>query len=179
MNICTRFPIVDEVIERFGSALGRDQRAYHNHVRRIVNYYQCLAGVEDECLQQVLIAAAFHDLGIWTARSFDYLAPSVRLAQEYLSGAGLVHLSREVEAIIVWHHKLSRHHGEFASTVERFRRADLVDVSLGVIRFGVPRPFVRAVKRAFPNAGFHWRLVELTGRQLLRDPLRPLPMVRW
>lgn len=179
MNVCTSFPLVEQVIERFGGDLGRDRPAYHNHVNRTLNYYRYLSPAGEECPQQVLVASAFHDLGIWAARTFDYLAPSVRLAQEYLSGAKLEHLSREVEAIIVWHHKLSRYTGEFVSTVERFRRADLVDVSLGAIRFGVPPSFVRAVKRSFPNAGFHRRLVVLTGRQLLRDPLRPFPMVRW
>ena len=179
MNVRTSFPVVDEVLAPFGNVLGRDRLAYHNHVKRVLNYYQYLAAADGECPQQVSVAAAFHDLGIWAARTFDYLAPSVRLAQEYLSGAKLEHLSREVEAIIVWHHKLSRYRGEFASTVERFRRADLVDVSLGVIRFGVPRSFVRAVRQAFPNAGFHWRLLALTGRRVLQAPLRPLPMLRW
>jgi len=81
--------------------------------------------------------------------------------------------------IILWHHKLRHYKGQFASTVERFRRADLIDVSLGTIRFGVPRTYVRAVKQSFPNAGFHKRLILLTGRQLLRNPLNPLPMICW
>ena len=34
------------------------------------------------------IAAAFHDIGIWTAGTFDYLEPSVRVAAAYLTGTG-------------------------------------------------------------------------------------------
>jgi hypothetical protein len=52
-------------------------------------------------------------------------------------------------------------------------------VSLGAIRFGVPRAFVRDVKAAFPDRGFHGTLVALAARQLVKTPLRPLPMIRW
>ena len=179
MVVCSRFPVVDEVIEQFADVLGHDRVPYRNHVTRILNYFQFLAPTDGGCPHQVLVAAAFHDLGIWSARTFDYLEPSVGLAREYLASANLQHLVSEVEAIIVWHHKLSRYRGEFASTVETFRRADLVDLSLGMIRFGVSATFVRAVKGSLPNAGFHRRLAALTARQVLRSPLRPLPMMRW
>jgi hypothetical protein len=179
MEVCAGFPFVDEVIEGFARALGRDRVAYRNHVTRVLNFYRVIAGGDGELPRQVLVAAAFHDLGIWTARTFDYLAPSVSLAREYLAGAGLDALAPEVEAIVVWHHKLTPYRGEHAATVEAFRRADLVDVSLGALRSGVPRPFVRAVRAALPNAGFHRRLAALTARQLRRAPLRPLPVMRW
>lgn len=167
------------MIGRFAEALGRDAVAYRNHVTRMLNYYRWLAKGAADCPQQVLVAGAFHDLGIWTARTFDYLGPSVELARDYLSSAKLEDLFAEVEAIIVWHHKVSPYRGELAPTVGTFRRADLVDVSFGMIRFGVPVSFVRTVKQALPNAGFHQRLIALGARQLLRTPLRPLPMVRW
>jgi hypothetical protein len=38
---------------------------------------------------------------------------------------------------------------------------------------------VRAVRARIPNAGFHARLVKLTLRPLVRDPLHPLPMMKW
>ncbi len=47
--------------------------------------------------------------------------------------------------------------------VALFRRADLADFSLGLIRGGVPGAIMRAVKAAFPNAGFHKRLMQLAG----------------
>jgi len=53
------------------------------------------------------------------------------------------------------HHKLTRCVEGPDSLPEAFRRADLVDLSLGTIRFGLPRSFVRGVRDAFPNAGFH------------------------
>jgi len=52
-------------------------------------------------------------------------------------------------------------------------------MSLGLRRFGLSRAHLRAVRQAWPDAGFHWRLVTLTARQFLHAPLRPLPMVHW
>ncbi len=77
------------------------------------------------------------------------------------------------------HHRFRPWAAPGGERVEAFRKADLVDVSLGMIRFGLPRQFVADVRRTFPNAGFHKRLVQLTLRQLRRNPLRPLPMMKW
>jgi hypothetical protein len=174
----TAFPFVDDALRPFADALGRDRVAYRHHVIRLLNFLFALAP-ELRDTEQVAVAAAFHDLGIWTDRTFDYLGPSRRLAREHLASRGLAHLAPEVEAIIEQHHKLRPYRGPFAPSVEAFRRADLADVSLGIIRSGLPAPFVRAVRAALPNAGFHARLATLTGRQCLRTPLRPLPMLRW
>ena len=38
-------------------------------------------------IEKIAVATAFHDLGIWTDGTFDYLQPSVRLASAYLAGA--------------------------------------------------------------------------------------------
>lgn len=127
----------------------------------------------------ILIASAFHDLGIWTNRTFDYLPPSVELAKSYLSSHGLGALEAEVCTIISEHHKLLPYKGQFSLSVEAFRKADLVDISMGVIRFGLPSSFVQPVRAAFPNAGFHRLLVRLTARQFVQSPFRPLPMVHW
>ncbi|MBI5592618.1 MAG: HD domain-containing protein [Deltaproteobacteria bacterium] len=153
--------------------------AYRNHVYRVLNYLLLLAPEQSGDADLWHIAAAFHDLGIWTDGTFDYLEPSRRLARNYLGAKGLAHFVPEVEAIITHHHKLSPYRGVFSSTVEPFRQADLVDVSLGTIRFGISPAWVCAVKAEFPNAGFHRRLIALTCRQFLCNPVHPLPMVRW
>jgi len=152
MTVHTRIPRIESILERFSVELGRDRVACTNHVLRVANFFAALGGV-DACPDQVLIAAAFHDLGIWTAGTFDYLEPSVQVARAHLDSARLAHLGDEVEAIIVQHHRLRPYRGPFQSTVELFRRADLVDVSLGVIRFGLPRRLVGSVKAAPFGAG--------------------------
>ncbi len=179
MRVATGFAPVEELIAGFAPALGGDLAAYRNHVCRVLNYYVALRPPANELPEAVMIAATFHDLGIWTARTFDYLEPSVRLAQAHLAGLGREHLAPEVALLITEHHKLRPYTGAYAATVEAFRRADLVDLSLGLVRSGLPTSFVHAVKATFPNAGFHRRLLQLTARQFLHTPWRPLPMLRW
>lgn len=173
-----RFPLAEGIVAAHASALGRDVAAYGNHVCRGLHFYVALSGgapVPDA----VQIAAGFHDLGIWTHDSFDYLGPSMDLASAWLEQHGRQVLDAEVRAIIGQHHKLRPYAGPHAESVERFRRADLVDLSLGLLPGGLSRETIRAVRGALPNAGFHRRLVLLTLRQCVRDPLHPLPMFRW
>lgn len=172
------FPRVDELLAPFTTVLGDDFRGYRHHIHRVLNHYLALAGT-DRLPLAVELAAPFHDLGIWTDRSLDYLEPSVRLAHTHLASAGLLQHADAVRTLIVEHHKLSRYRGPFEREVECYRRADLVDVSLGLVRFGLPGAHLRALRQAFPDAGFHRRLAQLSVRQLLRTPLRPLPMLHW
>ncbi|HEY0686127.1 MAG TPA: hypothetical protein VGD45_27540 [Steroidobacter sp.] len=177
-RVTTCYPRVNAILDLYADRLGKDGRGYRNHVYRTVNYYAKLSGAE-EVPESVQIAAAFHDIGIWTARSFDYLAPSVSEAQAYLDRQQLEGLEPEIRAMIEHHHKVRSYRAQFAPPVEAFRRADLVDLSVGMIRFGLPLRFVVSVKEVFPNAGFHRRLLGLAIRQFARQPWRPLPMLRW
>ncbi|MHC8285965.1 phosphohydrolase [Pseudomonas sp. XS1P51] len=179
MNLVREFPVTDEILASFAQVIGADLPGYRNHIYRVLNFYIAISGIEGLPSEAVQIAAAFHDLGIWTDRTIDYLDPSVRLAEDYLAGRQQSHLGSEVTALILEHHKVRPYGAAHALSVEPFRRSDVIDVSLGVVTFGLPRAFVKAVKSAFPNRGFHWLLIRLTARQLLRSPLRPLPMFRW
>lgn len=173
------FPISDDILTSFALAIGADLQGYRNHVYRMLNFYCALRGIEDQPTEAVQIAAAFHDLGIWTDNTLDYLPPSVRLATDYLDSRQRGELKDEVSALILEHHKVRSYHSAYALTVEPFRQADLIDVSHGVVRFGLPRPFIKTMQAAFPDHGFHGTLIKLSARQFLRSPLHPLPMFRW
>jgi hypothetical protein len=177
--IHTSIPTVSAVLGNHASALGRDFIAYRNHVYRVLNLCLAIAGEGDPVeLEKIAVAAVFHDLGIWTNHTFDYIAPSVALAREHLSTCGHPEWIPEIEAMIVDHHKITSSPPNRASLVEPFRRADWIDVSRGLRTFGVPRSFIASVFTVWPSAGFHWRLLELTVDWSLRHPLAPLPMVR-
>lgn len=178
LRITTCFPRVNTILDSYAAVLGGQARGYRNHVYRTLNYYAKLSGTDDvpDC---VMIGAAFHDVGIWTDRTFDYIEPSLARARSYLSQLGLSDLEPEVVALIGHHHKLRAYTRAHAKHVESYRRADLIDVSLGAIRFGLPRSFVGLVKAAFPNAGFHPYLCRVALRHFVRRPWRPLPMLRW
>lgn len=173
-----RFRQVDELLADHARALGADAIAYGNHCQRVLHFFFELAPRSDEALAKGAIAVAFHDLGIWTAQTFDYLAPSAALAAAHLTSIGRAEWTDEIVAMIDLHHKISRSDVPDAWLVEPFRKADWIDVSLGVVRFGVSRRRVAEVRAAFPNAGFHARLVSLTCARAATHPLDPLPMMK-
>ena len=179
MHESSPFLLVDDILASHKEALGPDFLGYRNHVTRVLHFLFAIAPQLRASEEQVLIAATFHDLGIWTARTFDYLAPSSRLAHEYLLAHSLQAHWPEIDVIIQQHNKLRPYRGPFSLSVESFRRADLVDLSLGLFRFGLASRFIRSVRDTFPNAHFHSRLTAFTARHFLRSPLNPLPMVRW
>ena len=172
----TRIPTIDDVLNDHATALGHDFVAYRNHVYRIVNL--CVWIVGEGELEKIAVAAVFHDLGIWTNGTFDYIAPSIALAHDYLVARAREAWTAEIEGMIADHHKITRSTADPDSLIEAFRRADWIDVTRGLRRFGMPRAFVARLFATWPSAGFHWRLVTLTLGRVRRHPLSPLPMVR-
>jgi hypothetical protein len=130
-------------------------------------------------IEKIALAAAFHDLGIWTDGTFDYLPPSIRLARAHLAGAGRPEWADEITAMISDHHKVSRARGDPDSLAEPFRRADWIDVTHGLRTFGLHRNRLREIFATWPNAGFHKRLIRLFLHRLRTHPLSPLPMFRF
>lgn len=177
-QLATRLPLLDEILDRHAAPLGADFAAYRNHAYRVTNFCGALApGSIDE--PAIGIAAAFHDLGIWTDATFDYLEPSQRHAREWLAAGAHRSLSGLVDAMIGHHHQVTAYRGAQGALVDLFRRADWLDVTRGLLPTVIPRAFLAEVFGAFPDAGFHRKLLRLTARQLVRNPLKPLPMLRW
>lgn len=142
--LLTNVPVLDALLEGYAAVLGRDFTAYRNHTYRVLNFCAVLARRDAETtLQKIAIAAGFHDMGIWTDHTFDYVPPSERLAQGYLMQTGRAHWAPEIGAMIHEHHKITRYRTNPNWLVEAFRQADLVDVSKGIISFGLARKFLR------------------------------------
>lgn len=167
------------MLEAHAAALGDDFTAYRNHAYRVANLCALLGPGGTQATEKFAIAAAFHDLGIWTARTFDYLAPSIDLACAHLGCAGHEDWRAGIAGMIREHHKIRAVRGDDSGLIEPFRRADWIDVSLGLLNFGLPRARLRAIFARWPNAGFHQRLLQLTLREARRHPLRPLPVLKW
>ena len=178
MVLLRRLAAVDDVLDAHREALGRDYEAYRHHVYRVANLCIAQLSRSEDDVEKVAVAAVFHDLGIWTDRTFDYLDPSVRLAREYLTQRGRADWVPEITAAIQQHHKVSRYRGAHQRLVEAFRRADWIDVTLGLRGFGLSRTRLRAAVAEWPRAGFHLLLVRLALRRLATHPWSPLPMVR-
>ncbi len=179
MEIEASIPLVEEILEQHRDSMGGQYQAYRNHVYRVLNYCFSFHDCQGDDRQKLVIAACFHDLAIWPNDDFDYLAPSVALANHYLSGTHNEQWSPEITQMIDLHHKFRSVRNPASPLVEVFRKGDWVDASLGWRRFGLPHSVVRIVSRAFPNLGFHRNLMRLAAKRLLTNPLDPLPMMKW
>lgn len=167
--------IIEEILTQNKEVLGKDFETYRNHVYRIFNI--CLQ-LDSENQEKYAIAAVFHDIGIWTANTFDYLEPSIALAHAYLKRTNQLEWKAEIGLMIDMHHKISKYTGNYEKTVEIFRRADWMDVTMGIKRFGFSRSEYSSITKNHPTMGFHKFLILQTLKNLFKPPLNPLPMFK-
>ena len=179
MEIEESIPLLEEILDKWKNELGKDYPGYRNHVYRMIHFCFALHNCDNEEREKITIAGCFHDLGIWTNGTVDYLPPSIALAKEYLKQRNLEKWITEIELMIDMHHKLRRFQDERYPLVEVFRKGDLVDFSLGSVKWGLPKTYVKSVKDQFPNAGFHKRLTQLAAGWFSKHPLSPPPFLKW
>jgi hypothetical protein len=149
--------------------LGGDRADYRNHAYRVMNLCLVLSSADDDARRErIAIAAAFHDIGIWTAATFDYIPPSVDLACAHLAAAGRSPWAPEIETTIREHHKLTRYRPNPDWLVEPFRRADLIDASRGLVTFGLPCAHQGCVRPMAKR-----RLSQAACRALVTPPWKP------
>lgn len=167
---------IDSILDSFQSQLGKNYDAYKNHVYRVYNF-SATQVQSDESLKKLAIAAAFHDIGIWTNHTLDYLEPSAVLAKEYCISQNLSVLQRiEIEIMIHNHHKLSK--VKVSKLAEIFRESDLIDLSLGLFSKGRSRKDIQLIRKLFPNRGFHLFLLKLFLKNLVNNPAHPFPVFK-
>ena len=105
--VLTDVQTLNTVIAAHAEALGEDLVGYRNHSYRVLNL--CLAvGPAEAAVERIAIAAAYHDLGIWTHRTFDYLEPSAGLAAAHLQAESKWAWIPEVTEMIRQHHTSCR-----------------------------------------------------------------------
>lgn len=180
MTAATPLALLDELLEFWKPQIGVTWDGYRNHCQRMAAFtLALLPNATDDDRRKIAIAACFHDIGIWSDHTIDYLPPSSRRARDYLKAQGLESWTTEVELMIDEHHKLRRYKDPAYPLVEAFRKADLVDVSMGLIKFGIAGDTVRTLKAAYPNAGFHKALMGLAGGWFKQHPLSPPPFIKW
>ncbi len=167
---------IDEILHPFLQDIGKDI-GYVNHTKRMLAYALELENLDQEQIEKFIIALAFHDLGIWTEKSFDYLRPSISLAETYLNEHNLNPYKDEIIQMIDEHHKLSPITN--SDLAELFRKVDMIDVYWGLITFGISKDKIREIKQKYPNNGFHLTLLKWFSKRLLSKPWSPMPMLKW
>ncbi|WP_019925826.1 hypothetical protein [Nocardia sp. BMG111209] len=173
MQVRTSHPIVDAVLDRYRREIGESLPTYRNHVLRSLNYQQLLLG--EPVPDAAALAWAVHDLGIWTAGTWDYLEPSADLVEQHAADFGVDDIEG-ARRMVLDHHRLRANNDRLSET---FRVADRIDASRGLLRRPATRADVEAVVAQLPYRGFHAFLVRRATLYALTHPTHPLPMVRW
>lgn len=167
--------LIGQILHKYRTELGDDYHAYHHHALRVYSYALTLLLMREN--KKLAIAAAFHDLDIWLGRSMDYLEGSEELARDYLAQGDFPYLPDEMAFFIKNHHKLTSIKGNIEA--EAFRKADLIDLTGGRIRYHLPLSIITGTEQAYPRLGFTRLIMKKTFGHALKHPLRPLPMINW
>ena len=122
---------IDSILEPWQATIGRDYDGYRNHVVRMATFCLMLKPCSPQEQWRIEIAACFHDIGIWTADTLDYLQPSVPPALSYLDAQGLSDWGPEITEMILEHHRVREITDGLTPLFEVFRKGDLVDFSKG------------------------------------------------
>ncbi len=172
-------PLLEEILTEWKGTIGNEYEGYKNHVSRMILFCFALNEWSKEEKDKIIIAGAFHDIGIWIEDTVDYIPPSLPPVIKYLKMRNLEAWSTEIELMITEHHKIREYKDKTYPLVEFFRKADLVDFSFGLFRFGIPKDTIDQVKTKYPNAGFHKNLGKRAAKWILKHPLNPVPMMKW
>jgi HD superfamily phosphohydrolase len=170
----TRTDAERECLVALRRATGAPDSPMEGHGVRVFLLMERLAAGRGTGLDReiALCASLLHDVGLYPCASHGapYVVDSRRYAEEMLRARGwpAPRLDACLDAI-EYHHDLRAqwHRGPEA---ELLRRADMIEISGGLLRFGLPRDEVRAIFQQVPRAGFYQEIARLVGRALRERP---------
>mmetsp|Transcript_85636 Transcript_85636/g.105116 ORF Transcript_85636/g.105116 Transcript_85636/m.105116 type:complete len:219 (+) Transcript_85636:42-698(+) len=185
-GIITEIDIFDTILDDYKSVINDQYNPYKNHCYRVINYFNLFWPINTTnnniILEKVALSAVFHDIGLWTENTVDYIDPSVHEAQEYLKNNNKTDMIKDVSSMIDLHHKIrSIDMSEYPNNgelIETFRKSDWIDVTQGMLRFGLNKNDIKNIQITFPNLGFHDNLNRLA-KQAVMNRQNPIPMYKW
>jgi len=165
---------IPSILEEFKQVLSVDYSGYLNHCLRVYSYSKILLLVKEH--RKMAIASAFHDLAIWTEGNMDYLDSSTLLATDYCEKKNILFLPDEIKYIINNHHKITKISDHIEA--EAFRKADLIDLTAGIVRFNLPKSIIQETEKKYPRRHFTKQIFSKIIRHALLNPKSPLPMIK-
>jgi len=102
----------------------------------------------------MMCAALLHDAGLYVTGEAAYVTDGRRLAERLLGQRGWPPARVTLCADAVEHHHELVPQWWRGVEVELIRRGDLVEVTYGLVRFGVPRATIRELAARVPRDGF-------------------------
>lgn len=126
------------------------------------------------------VASILHDIGLYPPVASDraYVADGAVLARELLGQCGWTAQRIELCANAIDRHHDVRRQLTYGYEVEALRLADLIDVTGGVFRFGLPREWLRRLFVEVPRRGLYGELAREL-RRALRERPATLPRIFW
>jgi HD domain len=122
----------------------------------------------------LLIAGLLHDIGLYDEASHGgvYVTEGAEFTADLLRQRGW-----DEERIRLCFDAIERHHEtrsqwDRGPEVELIRRADLVDLTSGVVTFGLPREWLHDLFRSVPRDGTYATIGKEVAKQLIHRPLK-------
>jgi HD superfamily phosphodiesterase len=163
-------------LERLREIIGETGGPMERHGLRVFLIADRLAiarGVEVD-REVLLVAGLLHDVGLYDQASHGgvYVREGAEFTAELLRGQGW-----DEKRIRLCFDAIERHHEirsqwDRGPEVELVRRADLVDLTSGVVRFDLSREWLRDLFRSVSRDGTYPTIGREVAKQLLHRPLQ-------
>lgn len=126
----------------------------------------------------VLVAALLHDIGLYegASRGGVYVTDGAEFTADLLHPYGWDEARLQLCFDAIERHHELRPQWDRGEEVELLRRADLVDVSAGLVDFGLPRRELRGLFLEVPRNGFYREIGRLLAGTARRRP-HTLPQI--
>jgi predicted hydrolase (HD superfamily) len=163
-------------LERLREVTGQTGGPMERHGLRVFLIADRLATAREVTVDRevLLIAGLLHDIGLYDEASHGgvYVREGAEFTAELLRAQ-----SWEENRIRLCFDAIERHHElrpqwERADEVELIRRADLVDLTSGLIPFGLSREWLRDLFGSVPRDGTYATIGHEVARQLIHQPLQ-------
>ncbi len=172
-------PAEREALDVVRDATGETGGAMERHNLRVFRIACELAARKEIAVdREVLLVAAFiHDLGLYdkVSRGGVYVKDGADFATELLERQGWEPKRIRLCADAIERHHELRPQWKAGDEVELLRRADLVDISSGLVTFGLSRSWLRSLFAEISRDGAYREVGRLVGHALRE---RPLSMAR-
>jgi predicted hydrolase (HD superfamily) len=162
-------------LDALRKATGESGGPMERHGLRVFLIADRLAGAREEAVDRevLLIAGLLHDVGLYDAASHGgvYVREGAEFTAEILRARGW-----DEDRIRLCFDAIERHHDlrsqwNRGAEVELIRRADLVDLSAGLVPFGLSREWIRDLFKSISRDGTYRTIGYEVARVLRHRPL--------
>jgi len=163
-------------LKRLREITGQTGGPMERHGLRVFLVADQLATARQEEVDRevLLIAGLLHDIGLYDEASHGgvYVTEGAEFTAELLRRQGWDEQRIRLCFDAIERHHEARSQWDHGAEVEFIRRADLVDLSSGLVGFGLSREWIRDLFRSVPRDGTYATIGFEVAKQLAHRPLK-------